>query len=112
MANKARGEVDLAIAGATYPVAITLDALGRLAEVLGLETLEEVEKRVVAFRIADFKPILSAVLEANGHKVPAADLARVSFRAYTTAVITMWNARPGEEAASGEAGTSPQKRAA
>jgi hypothetical protein len=108
--NKHRGEVAITIAGTAYPVAMTLDALARAAEALGVETLAEFEARMMALRIADMRPMLEALLVSNGHDVPAEALGRASFKTYTGAIVQLWNARPdGDEA--GEAKASPPKRA-
>jgi hypothetical protein len=115
VANTFRGEVEVDVAGKPYTVALTLEALALLAERLGVDTLGEVEQRLFALKIADMIPIMSALLEANGHKVPREDLARMGHKAYTRGVIAIYNARPvPDEAAAGEAqeaGASPRKRA-
>jgi len=112
MANKHRGEVDITIAGRTYTLAMTLDAMGRIAEQLGVETIDEIERRIIQLKIADAAPLLRALLDAAGHDVPDKDLKRVGHRTYIACMQALWNAKPGD--ADGEApGTSdPQKRAA
>ncbi len=114
MANKHRGEVDVIIGGKTHAIAFTLDALGRVAGVLGCETMVDVEARLQTFRVADFAPVMIAMLEGNGHQVDAADIGRMNPRAYVDAMIALWAARPAvEEGSAGGAPTArPPKRVA
>ena len=114
MANKHRGEVDITIAGKTYTVAMTLEALAQAAEALGVETLADDEDRIKALRIPDMKPLLAALVAGNGHQVPAADIGAMGYKAYMAAIIAIWNARPDvDEKGEAEApAASPRKRAA
>lgn len=72
MANSARGEAELAIAGRTYTVAMNMGALARMAEALGVNTFKELQDRLTQFNLPDMPKVVSAVLAANGHDVPAA----------------------------------------
>lgn len=111
MANKARGEVDITIAGKSYAVAMTLDAIGRLAEVFGEETITGVEVRLMAMKVQDAVPILAALLAANGHgDLDPAVLKQMPFRSYVTALIGIHRAEPGAEAAEAGAKPDPRKR--
>lgn len=112
MANRFRGEVDLIVGGRPYKVAMTLEALAKCADALGVETLEAFESRVMSLRIADMKPIVATLLEANGHQVAEADIGGMSFKDYTRGIVALWNARPdAEEAAAAGDKAHPQKRA-
>lgn len=114
MANKHRGEVDITIAGKRYTVAMTLDALAMSAAALNVDTLAEFEDRMKALRIPDMKPLLSALVAANGHQVPEADIGAMGYKTYMAAIIAIWNARPDADE-KGEAdgpAASPRKRAA
>lgn len=108
MANKHRGEVDIAIAGKTYTVAMTLEALALIADAIKVESLGEIEARMSAFKISDMKPMLSGMLAGNGHDVPERDLARLTFREYAAFMVAIWNAKPAQE---DDAEASPLKRA-
>lgn len=110
MANSHRGEVDVTIAGKTYPVAMTLDALARVAAELNVKTMGELEERVLAFDLANMKPVLAALLAGSGHQVPDAELGALHWRTYVDTVKAIWNARPGEPAKD-EPKADPQKRA-
>lgn len=115
MANTFRGEVDLVIGGKPYAVALNLEALAKLAKALEVDTITELEQRLVALRIADMMPILTTLLEANGHKVEQTEIGAVGYRGYVRAIVDLCSARPpaedGDEA--GDAGeASPPKRAA
>ncbi len=109
MANKHRGEVDISIAGKTYAVSLTLDAMAHIAGNLGVETLGELEGRVVGLKLADFKPILKGLLVGNGFSVPDRDLNAMHFREYTETIMAVWNAKPVAD--DDEADASPRKRA-
>ncbi len=108
MANKFRGEVPVTIAGTTYTVALTLEALGVLATVLEVEDLGDLETRLLALKIADMGPIMRALLETNGH--PVDGLNRMSHREYIDGIRAVWNARPLADEPT-EAPASPRKRA-
>ena len=114
MANSFRGEVRIEIAGKGYDVAMTLDALGRIATALGAETLEQVEERLQAFRIADFRPVLEGLLTGNGHDVPADDLGSVHYATFLAFLREVYTKRPGapQTDAKPEGKASPPKRAA
>ena len=113
MANKFRGEVEIDIAGKTYAVAMTLEALALAADALGIETLEEFEARMRALRIGDMRPMLAALLKGNGHDVPEADLATLHYSAYPSFLARVYGARPGNaEAVEAADETDPPKRAA
>jgi hypothetical protein len=107
MANKHRGEVDIEIAGVVYPIAFTLDAMGRIAEALGVKKLDEVSTRVGEMNIADFQPILAGLLEGNGHLVTSDEIARLPVTAYTDLLTALFTRQPAAEADK----TSPRSRA-
>jgi len=111
MANKHRGEIDIEIAGTTYAVAMTLEALAAAAEVLGAETLTDLEAGLQSMRIKDMRPLMLAILRANGHKVADADIAGTHFSIYVRAIAALYGARPGDGDDAG-ASASPRKRAA
>lgn len=112
MANTARGEVDLMIAGRAYPIAMTLDAIARIADQFGVETLAEVEQRMIAFKVADWPAVMRILLVANGHQVGDDQIARLPYRAVLQAIVGLWNAKPDADAPADEkAAASPQKRA-
>ncbi len=113
MANSFRGEVDIVVAGAKYPCALTLDALARLGDALKIDTIAALEQRIPEFRLSDMRPVLTALLEANGHKVPPDAVGRVSFRAYSRAIAAIWAAKPlddGEDATTEDKTQDPPKR--
>lgn len=108
MANKHRGEVDITIAGKTYPVAMTLEALALIADAIKVESLGEIDARMTAFKISDMKPMLAAMLAGNGHEVAEKALDRLSFREYVAFMAAIWNAGRAKE---DDAEASPLKRA-
>ena len=115
MANSFRGEVDLVIAGTSYPVALTLETLAKLAGALDVDTIADLEQRLVALRIADMMPILVTLLQANGHKVDQATIGAVDYRTYVRAIVDLCRARPpagDDDETEAKAGASPPKRAA
>lgn len=107
MANKFRGEVSIEVGGQTYPIAMTLDVLGRLATAYGLDTIAEIEGRVLEFRAADAVPTLEALLAGSGHDVDRVAIGRIDPMAYGRAIAAIYSARkvPQEGAEPG-----PQKR--
>ncbi len=106
MANKFRGEVSIEVGGQTYPIALTLDAIGRLADAYGVTTIQEVEARMLQFRAADAVPTVEALLAAGGHTVDRADIGRLDPMEFGKAVAALFvRTAPGEGADAG-----PQKR--
>lgn len=109
MANKYRGEVDVEIDGRKYPIALNLEAIGRLAEAFGVETIVDVEKRLLAFRAADMKPTLVALLESSGHQADGAALSRLDGMSYLEMVRQLFEVRATKPA--DDTAADPQKRA-
>jgi hypothetical protein len=112
MANKQRGEVDLLIGGKAHPVALNMDAIGRIAEALGVDTIEDLEKRITALKISDVQPVLAALCAANGITLSAADLKQMHFKTYISTMMQLWNAKPESDDAGEGAAATPRKRAA
>lgn len=67
MANLARGETALEIAGRSCTLRFTLGVLAQLQSVFQVETLAELGERLGRLSATDLIEVLSLLLEAGGH---------------------------------------------
>ncbi|WP_372426719.1 gene transfer agent family protein [Salinarimonas chemoclinalis] len=80
MANSRRGDVAVAIDGATYTLRVTLGALAELEDALGAEDLGALAERLAEGRLKarDLVAILGAALRGGGHALADADVAALA----------------------------------
>lgn len=98
MANHARGEADLVIAGKTYAVAMSLGSLARMSAALDVKGMQELNDRILEFRLADMPLVIDAVLKGNGHEVPMAEIEAMDWHAYFNSVIPAFFRTEGDKA--------------
>lgn len=110
MANHARGEAELVIAGKTYRIAMTMGSLAELAQALGVETMPEVGDRMGKMAVADMPVILRAVLRSNGYDVSDEDIAGSDPLQYATELIPAFFRTRGDKAAEPNGDARPPKR--
>ncbi len=112
MANKHRGEVEVEIDGKVYPIAMSLDALARVSDALGVDALDSLERRLASLKITDFVPVFKALIEGNGHAIDEDVLRRQHWQRYVGIIKGVWAASPGADDEPGKAAKAgPQKRA-
>lgn len=90
MANKARGEVDITLAGKTYPCALSLGALAEIADALGVETFQDIMEAMGEFTPKRGLAFLTGLLRGNGHEVDAQAIRDVTIddlQAWMTALM-------------------------
>lgn len=111
MANSARGEADLMIGDNTYRVSMSMGALAEMASALGVQTFDELQKRIMAFNLPDMPLIVAAALKGNGYDVPMAEINRMDWNAYFTNVIPAFFRTEIEDGAkAAQADARPHKR--
>jgi Phage tail tube protein, GTA-gp10 len=103
MANHARGEADLVIAGKTYPVRMSMGALARMSAALQVNTFTELSERIQKFNLADMPVVIDAVLKGNNHEVPMADIEAMDWQAYFSNVIPAFFRHEEKPAENGDA---------
>lgn len=109
MANHARGEADLTIAGKTYAVRMSMGALARMSAALDVKGMAELNDRLLEFRLADMPVIIDAVLRGNGYEVAMADIEAMDWQDYFKTVIPAFF-RTGADQAPEAAGTGGRDR--
>jgi hypothetical protein len=77
MANRIRGEAELAADGKTYRLLLTLGALAEIEDGLGLDDLSCVSQRLKKVRAADLAIVAAALMRGGGHEVSPADILRL-----------------------------------
>jgi tail tube GTA-gp10-like protein len=111
MANHARGETDLVIAGKSYRVAMSMGALAGIMDALGVETFEALQERIQACRPRDMVPVTMALLQGNGHDVPEAEVKAMPWQDYFSQVMpAIFPPAPAGEKSAEVAPSRPQKR--
>ncbi len=83
MHNPGRGEVTAVLAGTTRTLCLTLGALARIEEALGLEDWSQLPGRIARMSARDLLAVLQALLDEDG---PPLDVARLDVREAAAAV--------------------------
>lgn len=83
MHNPGRGEVTAVLAGTTRTLCLTLGALARIEEALGLEDWSQLPGRIAKMSARDLLAVLQALLDEDG---PPLDVARLDVREAAAAV--------------------------
>lgn len=83
MFNPGRGEVTAVLAGTTRTLCLTLGALARIEEALGLEDWSQLPGRIARMSARDLLAVLQALLDEDG---PPLDVARLDVREAAAAV--------------------------
>lgn len=103
IANKARGEVAVTVAGGEYTLCLSLGALARIETALELDSLEEFGERMSRPRVADLLAVFEALagvdLDADG--LPAGAVEEIA--AAITAAVEASGMSGGAEATTGNA---------
>ncbi|MFT4254739.1 MAG: GTA-gp10 family protein [Caulobacter sp.] len=81
--NPGRGEVTAVLAGTTRTLCLTLGALARIEEALGLEDWSQLPARIARMSARDLLVVLQALLDEDG---PPLDAARLDVREAAAAV--------------------------
>lgn len=94
MTNRARGEVEVELAGKRRRVCLTLGALAEIEAGLGVEGFAEAAERLRRLSAADLMVVLAAVLRGSGETDLASRLgeAKVSATAAALAVAAAFEA--------------------
>ena len=75
MTNAARGESTLTLGGADYTLCLTLGALAEIEEALGIESINEIGKRLEKPRARDLVAVLGALIRGGGGSLTNEELA-------------------------------------
>jgi Phage tail tube protein, GTA-gp10 len=111
MANHARGEADLTIAGKTYSVSMSMGALAEMASALGVESMQDLSERILKFHLTDMPNIVAAALKGNGYDVPIEDINRMDPMDYFNRVIpAFFRTDADAKPANGDGDARPPKR--
>jgi len=60
---------EITIGDKTYPVALNMGAMARIATALGVKKFAELQTRLTEFNLPDMPLVVAALLKANGHDV-------------------------------------------
>lgn len=77
MPNIIRGEAELAVAGKTYRLLLTLGALAEIEDGLNLPDLAQLGARLKHARAADLAIVAAALLRGGGHEIAPAEVLRL-----------------------------------
>lgn len=109
MANSARGEGEIRLGDKSYRVTMSMGTLAELSSALGVETLEDLQARLIKFSLPDMPKIVAAVLKGNGHDVPMEDINRMHVDDFFEQVLPAFFKVDNKEGAKPN-GKGPQQR--
>jgi hypothetical protein len=108
MANKVRGEAELAAGGKTYRLLLTLGALAEIEDGLGLDDLTQISSRLRKVRAADLAIVAAALMRGGGHEIAPAEVLRLPCDLFALSdAVTAAFARAGLKATEGDAPSVP-----
>ena len=109
MANRARGEVDLAAGDRTFRLRLTLGALAEIEDGLALSDLSEVEARLKKLKAADLAIVAAALIRGGGEDMTPVEALRlpVDLRELVRAVSETFGADGTEEGHGNDITTRP-----